>query len=59
MTPKAYLWKLHGERWEKVFEKVMTHGKKTIRKVHQIYLDKHRHKKGGALGKKFGKVDNQ
>ena len=53
---KAYLWKMHGERWERAFEKVVVHGKKTIRKIHQAFLDKRGHSKGGKMGGKFGKV---
>lgn len=35
MTPIKYLWKLHGERWERVFSKINTN---TIKGVHQKFL---------------------
>lgn len=35
MTPVKYLWKLHGERWERVFSKINTN---TIKGVHQKFL---------------------
>lgn len=35
MTPVKYLWRLHGERWERTFEKINT---KTIKGIHQKFL---------------------
>lgn len=35
MTPIKYLWRIHGERWERAFDKISTN---TIKGVHQKFL---------------------
>jgi len=37
MTPIRYLWHLHGERWERAFDKI-NYVAKTIKAAHERFL---------------------
>lgn len=49
MTPK-FLWRIHGERWEKAMEKIADNPiVKSIKNAHKAYLRKRNRKLGNIV----------
>ena len=54
MTPIKYLWRLHGEAWERIFDKIITNAK-TIKSVHERFLGKNNNLQGRPMVPRYRK----